>query len=582
MPRKGYQKPSHSLAAVIEQRENNLIKVLQTYCKDPGNCLAVGHYGDMIKLYLDNFRNWNYLNPFKVMKLGKHSNNGFLMELPFEKNGYSAMVALKSSKRPEADNLLYEYLVGKLFINKQLKKLPVFLETYDLYEYKSSNDHFIIDSSPFGIHTPTLKNLPNQIQPLNIGDLDKMKTAKDFHNALNMSCLKNEKICVSLQYFNRFTSFYSLVKNWRYGASDTISILFQVYFALHQLRDVYTHYDLHLENVMLYKPFPNKNAILMRYHVDGRIYEFVTEYIPKIIDYGRNFFNNGTITSKQLIEYVCKSPGCNPNCGIHVGYDIIQGSVNGGNTDKFYWIDPSKRNMSHDLRCAVEVFAINKLAQRYGLVTPTFTYLDMYGTPENTTKTPYYNHMNTVSDMFEYLKRIVVPIYAKFGTCKYSGAYKTTAIMDVYDDGRDFEFQLLPPNVDPKPSLVPLVIQQPTNKTTPMQPPTPEKKSPTPMKETPTPMKKTPTPKKSPTPKKKTPTQPSSVTLGTSRNKTVRARPKSHCQGQSPCLEENGCMLTKPGKIKAYCRKKPVTKTVKRKTVKKRKTPAKRTKKANA
>jgi hypothetical protein len=42
----------------------------------------------------------------------------------------------------------------------------------------------------------------------------------------------------------------------------------------------------------------------MRYHRNGKIFKFKSEYIVKIIDYGRNYFNNGTTNTKEIIEIV--------------------------------------------------------------------------------------------------------------------------------------------------------------------------------------------------------------------------------------------------------------------------------------
>ena len=115
---------------------------------------------------------------------------------------------------------------------------------------------------------------------------------------------------------------------------DLLNLAMQLYFPLCALGPMYTHYDLHNSNVFLYKPYTGKEYILMRYHdIDYRgneigLYEFPSEYIVKIIDYGRNYFNNRNIdTNKILKNYVCPAPQCEPSCGETKGYSVIQGDA---------------------------------------------------------------------------------------------------------------------------------------------------------------------------------------------------------------------------------------------------------------
>jgi hypothetical protein len=58
------------------------------------------------------------------------------------------------------------------------------------------------------------------------------------------------------------------------------------------LGKTYTHYDLHEENVLVYKPFKGEKYIDMIYHTKDGIFSYSTEYVAKLIDYGRNYFNS--------------------------------------------------------------------------------------------------------------------------------------------------------------------------------------------------------------------------------------------------------------------------------------------------
>ena len=213
---------------------------------------------------------------------------------------------------------------------------------------------------------------------------------------------------------------------------DLYNLFYQLYFGLCLLGKNYTHYDLHADNVFLYKPFDGNQCILMRYHRDGNIFEFKSEYIVKIIDYGRNYFNNGTTNTKEIVEnYICPSPECNPNCGEDVGYEYIKGSTNDPNYD-FYWINPVEPNMSHDLR-AVSIYKL--------YFNCSFNYAEDFGTPEDMTGDN--KHVTNIFNFRDWLET-QIPAFNTDKNYKKYGSWKVAATMDIYDNGRDYDFVVLP------------------------------------------------------------------------------------------------------------------------------------------
>jgi len=152
------------LNSLIQDRENNMGKMLNVACKNPDNCLALGVYGSYIKQYFENFRNLSLIDNRKMKRIGSVSVNGFIIEVPFTKNNFTAYTALKCSAKSVSDNLFYEYYVGKFFINNYLNIFPCFVETYDCYKF--NYDTFWFD----------LKNLNNA--NINNIDLTKMITRK--------------------------------------------------------------------------------------------------------------------------------------------------------------------------------------------------------------------------------------------------------------------------------------------------------------------------------------------------------------------------------------------------------------------
>jgi hypothetical protein len=412
----------------IENRDVNFSKMLQVSCKNPDNCLALGKYGDSIKRFFENFTNLNDIDNSNVKRIGNPSANGFIIELPFKKLNYTAYTILKCSANARSDNLFYEYYVGKYFINNYLKKLPCFVETYDLYEFNSNTSYIDIK---YRANNNTLSGVNFS------SNIHRIDTHEKQYNLFNYSCKKNKLLCVLIQHFDKFYSFEDEINlNYDNIKYDIYNILYQVYYGLCVLGVNYTHYDLHHGNVFLYKPFEGNTCVLIRYHRNNTVFEFKSEYIVKIIDYGRNYFYNGKVSTKQIIQNICRIPECKPNCGDNVGYSIIKGSANDPNFD-FYWIDPTQPNLSHDLRFANYIKGLF-LNDPY---IQTFTYQTKYGTPEDMTGDEW--NIKNIFDLRGALEEIM-SVFNPLKNAKKYASWKVAATMDIYDDGRDYEFTILP------------------------------------------------------------------------------------------------------------------------------------------
>ena len=282
-------------------------------------------------------------------------------------------------------------------------------------------------------------------------------------------------------------------------------LMYQIYFPLQILRRVYTHYDLHRDNVLLYKPFGDaKKYIEMNYHlVSGRVVQFPTEYVCKIIDYGRNYFKpfciedaksaspspvitarkagvlnekrcndvGAKMDTKKIIEkHICKASECEPDCGEEAGYSILQGRTYNPYVD-FYDIYPEIPNMSHDLRLIdslrkMEMGGYNSYeknvynGKHHDYKVDDFKnffddycriiYKHEWGTPpivKNTKQSA--NAVNlevakkpavkNVIDVREMLETHIDGFVENVTRVKYDGWMKA-GVMHIYEDGRDYEF----------------------------------------------------------------------------------------------------------------------------------------------
>lgn len=439
----------NTLELNLQSKQSKLAKMLNMVCKNPDNCLAVGHYGDIIKLFFDDFQNFSYVKTNQIKRIGNPSANGFVLEIPFKKDRYKAYTVLKCSAKAHSDNLFYEYYVGKYFINTYIKKLPCFVETYDCYEIKNESTwKSLYKNALYTIFNST--NLNSMITRKQIKETD--------YDEFGESCLKNKLLCILIQHFDKFYSFGNeYYKNFENIQHEIVNILYQVYYPLVCLGDKYTHYDLHHHNVFLYKPYEGKQYIKMRYHRNGQVYEFPSEYIVKIIDYGRNYFNNNNTNTEELLNtHICASKKCDPDCGTNTGYAVIRGEL------KSIWITPEKSNMSYDLKFAYGLKPYLDTLNIYN----DFIYKENYGTREQLNYT--YETNKTIYSIYDLLVSLESYMTDNLDielVKKYDDSWTCVAVMDIYDDGRDYTFNIISSPVNAKKNNVKNVIKRMWNKT---------------------------------------------------------------------------------------------------------------------
>lgn len=319
-------------------------RFLQSICSDSGLCLAFGKKSKEIKTFFNDFVEFdNARSPLK--RMGNPSENGFVNEVTYKREKYNAHTIIKSSAKNNSDNLFYEYLCG-LLINKWNARFPCFLETYGLYSFNTNNDWTHVKEnqtttvSSFKNHTTLLSK-----NTMNLNSIDRL---------IGKSCVKSKHLSIMIQHIKDASSLddfiYDQTDREYLFNNQLVTILFQVYFTLHVLKDQFTHYDLHTGNILIYTPNPYG---CIHYHYvlsNGKTIDFKSPYMVKIIDYGRCYFkdeNNPDYNSKYIHNEVCNEANCNPACGEEYGYSWL--SKTGPLRSQFY-IYSSISNHSHDLR----------------------------------------------------------------------------------------------------------------------------------------------------------------------------------------------------------------------------------------
>jgi hypothetical protein len=407
---------------LYKNREKIRANYLRIVCSDSGVCIAFGKESKKINDFFQFFDNFDYMKNYTVLNSGK---NGTIVKIDYERENYKSYAVLKKKINRFSDSLMYEYMVGHFFINNMYKKFPCFLQTYGF------------------VYNDDLDTLKDQ-KVLNL-------ESNDIVSALRNSCVNPTKLILLLEnvsnpitFYDKITSFSQpMLKN--FIEDEFFAILFQVYYTLNILKNVFTHYDLHSNNILLYEPITD-GYIDYHYHYRGEVITFKSRYIVKIIDYGRCYFRESNINSQDIYSELCKIIECNTNtekCGDLSGYNFLLKKKK--EIRENYYTNSSDNNQSHDLRLLKDLSQvipkikksseINNSLNSLKFLLKKIKYNRKYGTPQLLTSGAP-TKINNVIDAFLFIKGTIIslPIPSSFDGLNKSGD------LNIYDDGRDMVF----------------------------------------------------------------------------------------------------------------------------------------------
>ena len=414
---------------------------LNIVCKKSGACLAFGKMTSDLTNYFNGFTDFKYLSA-PIIKIGGSSVNGFINEIEYERNGYKAHAILKTSREVNADNLAYEYVVGIKYINRIVKSFPCFVETYGLYFNKFAD--FIEagkakEADYIAWSTSMMKGNLSLVKSQHLVQFLTLQKEISWPRA----CKQSLYASILIQHIQNANTLQSKCTEF-FINNEILYIFFIVYQALSACRKSYTHYDLHYDNVLIYEPEPGKYIEYHYHHTDGTIITFQSPYIPKIIDYGRSFFDNGNVSGKTVYKKICKTTQCGIGCGKKYGLTWLG--------PPSYGISSSRKNESHDLRLFI---MINRIIER-----KTYTSIDakikklinsvvygvgiknkdlkIFGTKEDLGSTP--GKILNVKDAYLTLKELVTsPECIQANHTLNSGKTKL-GDFHIYEDQKPMEF----------------------------------------------------------------------------------------------------------------------------------------------
>ena len=400
-----------------------------------GFCNTFNRSGsESLKKIFNDYTDFKLLKSHNVLNKGA---NGEVTKIIYEKDKFKTVAILKKSLNEQADNLFYEYAVGKYFINRIKNCFPCFCETYALY---SDNMEF---------------NEPDKNEKLVINITDEL---------LEKTCTEPQKFSVLSEYVNSEGSLHELINIKQNMVERVFYSVFQVYFTLAVLRKNFTHYDLHSNNVMVYIPKPG-HYIHYHYVFNDKTISFKSQYCVKIIDYGRCFFDNKNLfryntnasihdeRSDERVKKKVKFPefeyqkDFESSKRLHIKLKTIEKCVinnfddygetiygygfyfkeerNKEDEEDTFYIDFSKKNESHDLK----LFNII-----YGREVK-------YGIKENIENGILKNTIYNVYDACQYLAQRIENEKVD-NDIMYSDPNKEIGDLTVYSDGREMVFSL--------------------------------------------------------------------------------------------------------------------------------------------
>ena len=288
-------------------------------CAVAQNCLLFGFQIEEMLYYFNSFHlDRSRDSPVKLLwshfpvPSHKHS---VLYKVAFTRENFTAYTMLKTSL--DHDNLMYEYFVGK-YLNMMSNYLPTFVHTYGIYH-----------DTPDEKGIKMLPNRPKSTTPTQFPEIPEMKKTMVpdepaaptiiIKSPYTVCSASNQDLLLLIQYLDgsKPLSYYWL----RLFERDMMAIMYQIYYALDCMHDEFKHNDLHQNNVLVYKlPKPIKYI----YEIDFFSAEmmgrkevtFTSEYLVKIIDYGRCKFPE----SDELIKF--EGVNCRYNGLSHIATEI--------------------------------------------------------------------------------------------------------------------------------------------------------------------------------------------------------------------------------------------------------------------
>lgn len=388
-----------------------------------------------LEKYFKHFQDF-HLTKEKVESIGEGSANGFVTRFTYKYKEIEIDGILKSLLDEYADSAIYEYLVG-LCVNEFSKQFPFFPKTYALIQYKNRESYNKLEKAH---KKPIHVNLEKMIRNYPSKSVEKLVVDgcknSDMFGVVTQSVPVYgtlEKFMISLSIYNKRTLINEFNPKMESELTTFIGICYILYATLNSLKNSFTHYDLHDENILILK-CPEDKYFEYKFHKpDGKTTTIRNRFYPIIIDLGRNWTscqnrNSCLIPSDDIVRKVCNNDSiakgrkgaCEYYCGDERGYENVPDYNRKTKTFSKPGFDTRyqslvSRNVSADLRpleIIRDTLKFNRITnypyvKKWRSLLESVIYKTRYGTPEvyksGRNKSITYN----VTDAYERLDEIV-------------------------------------------------------------------------------------------------------------------------------------------------------------------------------
>lgn len=231
----------------------------------------------LIKIYIDAFKNISDDNIVKTTKninnifeitnyINQQSSNGvvYIVKLKNSKSKFAKLL-IKAAKTEKADPTSYEYYIGMALNSLRYMNVQNFSLVYGRFVC-GFNPNIIKDKSELSkrvICDENYKQKTNVLYEYIATESGKVQTLNDF--------VKN-------------------MENTMEDHIELMNIVLMLMISLQYAQDKleFTHYDLHLENILIVKL---NSKYKFEYKYKDNVYNIVLNYYPFIIDFGRSHIN---------------------------------------------------------------------------------------------------------------------------------------------------------------------------------------------------------------------------------------------------------------------------------------------------
>jgi hypothetical protein len=179
---------------------------------------------------------------------------------------------------------------------------------------------------------------------------------------IGSGCIYNYNNSLMTEYVPNSNTFFNMLRNPEFMNPENIeynlfSSLFQIYAALYSLRNIMTHQDLHLKNVMIVT-LPQKVNIV--YNIDEREYVLITKYIPVFIDYSSNHLNlDRENNSQRFVDIACKT-----ECNFNIAERRNPCKLNGINNNDLRLYTPKSKGSAKsvvNLNRSIDIYFVGRI-----------------------------------------------------------------------------------------------------------------------------------------------------------------------------------------------------------------------------